>query len=137
MNMKKYILVLTFWVLVVICAQSMAYGQQSYDIRGQWVGKAQGSIFGAEGSVTITHQTGENIQGIVEGGNIFGTAKFSITGKIKGNYIFGDKEGNVFNGYINSDGTIRGMAQAITGEKFNIFLKRPYNQWGMPPTGSW
>jgi hypothetical protein len=111
--------------------------QQAYDIRGQWEGKAQGTIFGAEGTVLITYQKGEEIQGVVQGGNMFGTAKFGITGKIRGNYIFGDKEGNTFNGYLYSDGTIRGLAQAVTGEKFQVFLRRPYNYWGMPQNGAW
>ena len=33
----------------------------AFDIRGLWVGSAKGTIFGAEGSVTITQQNGEDI----------------------------------------------------------------------------
>ncbi len=135
--MSKYLLSLVGLLLVAVLPATGAFGQ-NYDIRGQWVGKAKGTIFGAEGSVTITYQRGENIQGIVEGSNIFGSARFGIDGKIRGNYIFGNKEGNTFQGYLYQDGTIRGLAQAVTGEKFDIFLQRPYNNyWGSPQSGSW
>ncbi len=148
--MVKYILLFGMVVMAAAGLQSRAFGQprqaqqfqqqqQQYDVRGQWVGTAQGSIFGAEGSVTITKQRGEDIVGIVEGSNMFGSAKFSIMGKLRGNYIFGDKEGNSFQGYLYPDGSIRGLVRAVTGDKFDIFLRRPYNaSWGMPQAyGSW
>ncbi len=121
------------WSLV---ANVPAFGQ-GYDLRGQWVGNAQGTIFGAEGSVTITQQQGEDLEGIVEGGNWLGKAKFNIMGKIRQNYIFGEKEGNTFQGYLYGDGTIRGLVKAIDGGTYQIFLRRPYPQWGMPPGGMW
>ena len=110
---------------------------QNFDIRGPWVGSAKGSIFGAEGKVTITSQQGEQIHGIVEGSNFLGKARFSIDGVIRGNYIFGSKEGHTFQGYLYGDGTIRGMFVASDGDKFEIFLRRPYPQWGMPYQGTW
>jgi hypothetical protein len=135
--MNRYIFSLVGLLLIVALMSTGAFGQ-NYDIRGQWVGKASGTIFGAEGSVTITSQRGEDIQGIVEGSNIFGSARFGIDGKIKGNYIFGNKQGNTFQGYLYQDGTIRGLCQAVTGEKFDVFLRRPYNNyWGMPQSGGW
>ncbi len=106
-------------------------GGQVYDMRGLWVGKAQGSIFGAEGSVNITVQKDDNIYGVVEGGNFLGRAKFSISGKVRGSYIFGQKEGNTFQGVIYPDGSIRGEVRAIDGDTYQIFLRRPYSQmWG-------
>jgi len=117
----------------VVCS---AHGQ-SYDIRGQWVGNAQGTIFGAEGSVFITKQRGEDIEGIVQGGNFLGTAKFDIIGKVRGNYIFGHKEGHTFQGYLYPDGVIRGLFRAVDGEKFQVFLKRPGMYWGAPQSGLW
>jgi hypothetical protein len=108
---------------------------QSYDVRGQWVGKASGEIFGAEGNVVITYQKGEDIIGIVEGGNIFGTAKFDIAAKVRGNFIFGTKQGHNFSGYLYPDGTIRGMFQASTGDKFEVFLRRHNQSFG--PYGAW
>ncbi|MGC8602835.1 MAG: hypothetical protein ACP5VS_04000 [Desulfomonilaceae bacterium] len=107
----------------------------AYDIRGVWVGDAQGTIFGAKGSVTITSQQGEEIFGIIEGGNIFGTAKFEIRGKIRGNYIFGSRDGNSFEGYIYPDWSIRGVFKGIDGDKYQVFLRRPYNNWGPPQQG--
>ncbi|MEI8181537.1 MAG: hypothetical protein WCG29_02425 [Desulfomonile sp.] len=108
------------------------------DIRGAWIGNAKGTIFGADGSVTITHQRGEDIYGIVEGGNFFGKAKFEINAKIRGNHIFGVKEGHTFNGLVYPDGTIRGLFRAVDGDSYQVFLQRPYSQWGwgMPP-GLW
>lgn len=107
------------------------------DIRGQWVGDAKGSIFGAKGTVNIISQKGENIYGIVEGGNFFGTAKFDINGKIRGNYIFGTKEGHSFQGFLYPDGTIRGVFRASDGDSYQVFLQRPYSSyWGVPP-GMW
>jgi hypothetical protein len=124
-----FILVAFVAAVVVVCP---AYGQ-SYDIRGQWVGNAQGTIFGAEGSVFITKQKGEDIEGIVEGGNFFGKAKFEIIGKVRGNYIFGQKEGHTFQGYLYPDGAIRGLFRAVDGEKFQVFLRRPAMYWGAAP----
>jgi hypothetical protein len=100
------------------------------------VGSANGTIFGAKGSVNITHQRGEDIRGIVEGSNIFGSAKFSITGKVKGNYIFGSRDGHTFRGYLYPDGTIRGMFRAVDGDQYEVFLHRPYPYWGVP-YGTW
>ena len=111
------------------------------DIRGAWVGNAQGTIFGAEGSVTITQQRGEDIYGIVEGGNFLGKAKFTINGKIHGNNIFGSKEGHTFSGLVYPDGTIRGLFRAVDGDAYEVFLHRPYSYWGwgVPPglPGMW
>ncbi|HMK36329.1 MAG TPA: hypothetical protein VK463_14740 [Desulfomonilaceae bacterium] len=131
---KHFLSVLTVVaVLAVVCP---AQGQH-LDIRGQWVGNAQGTIFGAEGSVFITAQSGEDIQGIVQGGNFLGTAKFDINGKIRGNYIFGQKEGHTFQGYLYPDGTIRGLFRAVDGEKFEVYLRRPGMYWGTPQSGLW
>jgi hypothetical protein len=109
----------------------------AFDIRGLWVGSAKGTIFGAEGSVTITQQNGEDIIGTVEGGNIFGRAQFSFNGKIRGNYIFGNKEGHTFQGYLFQDGTIRGTFRASDGDSYQVNLRRPYPYWGMPYSGMW
>ncbi len=106
------------------------------DIRGMWVGNAKGNIFGAEGSVNITHQNGEDIVGIVEGGNFFGKAKFSIQGKIRGNYIFGSKDGHTFEGFLYPDWSIQGLFRAIDGDTYKVILRRPYQFWGAP-YGSW
>lgn len=102
-----------------------------FDIRGQWVGNAKGKIFGAEGSVVITQQQGEDIRGIVEGSNFLGKARFSIDGKIQGGQIFGSKEGHTFQGQLYADGTIRGLFRASDGDEYRIFLQRTYPQWGM------
>jgi hypothetical protein len=110
---------------------------QNLDVRGQWDGKATGEIFGAEGKVVITYQNGEDIIGVVEGGNIFGTAKFDIAGKVRGNFIYGTKDGHTFQGYLYPDYTIRGMFQASTGDKFQVFLRRPNQYWGGVSNGSW
>lgn len=108
------------------------------DIRGTWVGNAQGSIFGAEGSVTITQQRDEDIYGVVEGGNFLGKARFTIAGKISGRNIFGSKEGHTFNGMIYPDGTIRGLFRASDGDTYQVFLQRPYSHWGWGvPPGLW
>jgi hypothetical protein len=132
---RHFFFVLTI-VLAAVGAVYSAHGQ-SFDIRGQWVGNAQGTIFGAEGSVFISKQRGEDIEGIVEGGNFLGRAKFDISGKIRGNYIFGHKEGHTFQGYLYPDGTIRGLFRAVDGEKFEVLLRRPAMYWGMPPSGLW
>ncbi len=130
---KNIVIVLIGWALVTLMF-TLSFGQQ-YDVRGYWVGNAQGVVFGAEGSVMITHQKGDEIQGVVEGGNFLGKAKFGINGKIQGNYIYGNKEGNTFQGYIYPDGTIRGVCRAVTGDKFDVFLKRPQQYWGNQQTG--
>jgi len=108
------------------------------DIRGTWVGNAKGTIFGAEGTVTITHQNGEEIYGIVEGGNIFGRARFSITGRARDGHIFGSKDGHTFSGFLYPDGAIRGMFRSVDGDTYQVFLQRsyPYWGWGMPQ-GAW
>lgn len=137
--MKKVTLILSLLVwLSLMAGQNVLAGVRSYDIRGPWVGKAEGSIFGAEGSVNITHQVGERIRGIVEGGNFLGKAKFSIEGIIRGNQIYGEKEGHTFHGFLYPDGAIRGVFTASDGDKYRIFLRRAYPQpWGMPYQGTW
>jgi hypothetical protein len=122
---------LLFWVMLQVMVASAAIAS-GYDIRGQWVGNAKGPIFGAEGTVTIMRQEGENIYGIVEGGNFLGKAKFDINGKIRGNTIFGEKEGNTFHGFLYQDGSIRGLFRDITGDTYNVLLRRPYSPWGFP-----
>ncbi len=122
--------------LVVLGTVTTAFCQ-NFDIRGPWVGNAKGTIFGAEGTVTITRQQGQQIHGIVEGGNFLGKARFSIDATMRGNYIFGSKDGHRFQGYLYSDGAIRGLFTASDGDKFRIFLRRPYPQWGMPYQGTW
>ncbi|MGC8657474.1 MAG: hypothetical protein ACP5U1_00200 [Desulfomonilaceae bacterium] len=117
-------------LLLVFVANALAY-----DIRGVWVGSAQGSIFGAKGSVNITSQKGEEIAGIIEGGNMFGSAKFEIQGKIRGNYIFGSRDGNSFEGYIYPDWSIRGVFKGIDGDTYQVVLRRPYYYWGAPQQG--
>ncbi|MEW6531430.1 MAG: hypothetical protein AB1473_11380 [Thermodesulfobacteriota bacterium] len=127
-------------VLGLVAVSTLAYAAepQPFDLRGTWVGNAKGPIFGAEGSVTILHQRGEQIHGVVEGGNFLGRAKFDIAGKVRGNYIFGEKEGNFFQGYLYADGTIRGAVKAIDGDIYRVFLRRPlYQQWGAYPHGGW
>lgn len=116
--------------LVCVWGSSSPVSAQGYDLRGRWVGKAQGSIFGAEGSVTITAQEGDTIHGVVEGGNFLGRAKFSISGKVRGQYIFGQKQGNTFQGALYPDGSIRGQVKAIDGDTYHVFLTRPYPMWG-------
>lgn len=104
--------------------------QPTFDIRGQWVGNAKGKIFGAEGSVVVTHQEGEDFRGICEGSNFLGKAKFSINGTIRGGQILGSKEGHTFQGQLYADGSIRGLFRASDGDEFRIVLQRPYPQWG-------
>jgi hypothetical protein len=131
-----------FLHLVVILAAlavaniAAAEAPPSADIRGLWTGSAQGSLFGAKGTVYIVSQQGEDIRGIVEGGNMFGRAKFNIVGKIRGNHIFGTMEGHTFSGFLLRDGTIRGVFRASDGETFNVFLRRPYQYWPYP-YGTW
>lgn len=105
------------------------------DIRGPWVGNAQGRIFGAKGSVYIMSQQGEDIRGVVEGGNAFGRAKFNISGKIRGNQIFGAMDGHTFSGLVLPDGTIRGVFRASDGDTYDVSLSRPYQYWY--PYGMW
>lgn len=136
----------TLFFLFICCIYwGLALGAQSYgiapaatpDIKGLWIGSAKGAIFGAEGSVNITHQHGEDIYGIVEGSNFFGKARFRINGKIRGNYIFGAKDGHRFQGFIYADATIRGIFTADDGDTYQIFLQRPY-YWGWgAPQGNW
>lgn len=125
-------------VLTCFCDIVQPHAALAVDIRGSWVGNASGTIFGAEGSVTITQQRGEDIYGIVEGGNFFGKARFTINGKVRGNQIFGSKEGHTFNGMVYPDGTIRGLFRAVDGDSYQVFLQRPYSQWGWGiPPGLW
>ncbi|MBM4327105.1 MAG: hypothetical protein FJ118_08060 [Deltaproteobacteria bacterium] len=144
--MIYYLIMITRHILqsllvpALIAALSIAHAAEprAFDLRGTWVGNAKGPIFGAEGSVTITHQRGEQIHGVVEGGNFLGKAKFDIAGKVRGNYIVGEKEGNYFQGFLYADGTIRGAVKAIDGEIYRVFLRRPaYPQWGGYPYGGW
>ncbi|MGD9819478.1 MAG: hypothetical protein AB7V04_12390 [Desulfomonilaceae bacterium] len=130
MNKLHYIFI-SLVIIGVTCGSALAS-----DIRGLWVGNAKGSIFGAEGSVNITHQNGEDITGVVEGGNFFGRAKFSIQGKIRGNYIFGSKDGHTFEGFLYPDWSIQGLFRAIDGDTYKVILRRPYPVWGAP-YGSW
>lgn len=132
--MIKLVYVLISVFLIPVCAMS-ALGN---DIRGMWVGNAKGNIFGAEGSVNITYQNGEDISGTVEGGNFFGRAKFSIQGKIRGNYIFGGKDGHTFEGFLYPDWTIQGLFRAVDGDTYKVMLRRPYPVWSYPyGSGSW
>ncbi len=127
------------WVMVQVLAASAVFAAGAgYDIRGQWVGNAKGPIFGAEGTVTIMRQEGEDIYGIVEGGNFLGKAKFDIYGKIRGNTIFGEKEGHTFHGNLYADGSIRGLFRDTTGDSYKVFLRRPQSHWGVPyGQGQW
>jgi hypothetical protein len=132
---------LAVWLLLAVVVAAPAMGEpgriQGYDIRGPWVGSAQGTIFGAKGSVLITHQVRDDIFGVVEGGNAFGSARFDITGKVQGNQIFGQKDGHTFRGFLYEDGTIRGTFRSVDGDAFRVILQRPYSQWGMGNSGSW
>ena len=125
-KMNKLTCALISVFILLVCAAT-SFGN---DIRGMWVGNAKGSIFGAEGSVNITSQNGEDIAGIVEGGNFFGRAKFDIQGKIRGNYIFGSKDGHTFEGFLYPDWSIQGLFRAIDGDTYKIMLRRPYPTWG-------
>jgi hypothetical protein len=109
---------------------------QNIDLRGVWTGNAKGPVFGAKGTVTITHQQGQDISGIVEGGNLLGTAKFGIRGKVRGNMIYGSMDGNHFQGYVHTDGAIRGELRAIDGETYYVFLQRFNPYWGGVPYGA-
>jgi hypothetical protein len=137
--MKKLIsLVLLLLMAFLSVEAGAAQGRgKVFDLRGTWSGKAKGSIFGAEGTVTVVRQRGEDIYGIVEGGNFLGTAKFSISGKIRGNLIVGEKEGNVFQGFLYADGTIRGVAKTVDGESYRVFLRRAQPMWGQGYYGGW
>ena len=137
MNTNKSMTLLGFICLISVFATLLPATAYTFDVRGVWVGKAKGSIFGAEGSVTITQQEGENILGVVEGGNFLGKARFSIQGKIRGNQILGEKEGNVFQGFLFADGTIRGMVRTTDGDTYQVFLRRPYQPWGGYPYPQW
>jgi hypothetical protein len=102
---------------------------QATDVRGSWEGTAKGRIFGAEGTMNITHQRGEDIAGMIEGGNAFGSAKFNIAGKVRGSYIFGSMDGHSFQGHLYPDGTIRGVFRAIDGDTYRVVLRRSSPQW--------
>lgn len=133
MNIASFIKTIFTVAIVVVLPLASSSACNAYDITGMWVGNAKGSIFGAEGSVNITSQRGEEILGIIEGGNFFGKAKFEIRGRIQGNYIFGARDGNSFHGYIYPDWTIRGVFKGIDGDTYQVFLQRPYNSyWGVP-----
>lgn len=136
MNPTTHFRFLFLAVSVFLFVASAALPGFATDIRGQWVGDAKGSIFGAKGTVNIIRQNGQDFYGLVEGGNFFGTARFDINGKIRGNYIFGAKEGHSFQGFLYPDGTIRGVFRAVDGDSYRVFLQRPYSYWGMPP-GMW
>ncbi len=131
-NNAPLILVLAVAALSLTAA-APSFPSQNVDIRGLWVGKAEGSIFGAEGTLNITSQKGEDVYGIIEGGNTFGKAKFSVKGKIQGNMIFASKEGHTFQGQVLGDGTIRGIFRASDGSTFRVFLRRPDPYWGSIP----
>ena len=137
MKVNKLTTSLVFISLVSVFTAILPVTAHAFDIRGVWVGKAKGSIFGAEGSVTITQQDGENLYGIVEGGNFLGKARFSIQGKIRGNQIYGEKQGNVFQGFLFGDGTIRGAVRTTDGDTYRVFLRRPYPSWGGYPQPQW
>lgn len=133
MNLASLIKQFTYLSVTVFITLTFFSTSNAYDITGVWVGNAKGSIFGAEGSVTITSQKGEEIFGIIEGGNFFGKAKFEIRGRIRGNYIFGARDGNFFHGYIYPDWTIRGVFKGMDGDTYKVFLRRPFeNYWGIP-----
>ncbi|MDQ7783338.1 MAG: hypothetical protein RDU20_10690 [Desulfomonilaceae bacterium] len=124
-----------YWVGIFLLGWLVVFQShtcEASDIRGPWVGSANGRIFGAKGSVNIVEQRGEDISGIVEGGNVFGTAKFGITGKVRGNHIFGMRDGHTFQGYLYPDGTIRGLFRSVDGDTYKVFLQRPYPYWGIP-----
>lgn len=139
MVLMKKIVFLSWWLwLLLACTVPLCWSSSvaTPDIKGLWIGNAKGAIFGAEGSVNITHQQGEDIYGIVEGSNFFGKARFRIAGKIRGNYIVGAKDGHTFNGVVYGDGTIRGIFRSVDGDTYQIFLQRPYYWgWGFPQGG--
>lgn len=135
--MKKYNLFAVMVGLVLFPLQGMSSWIQTPDIRGLWVGKATGSIIGAEGRVLVTHQQGEDIRALVEGSNFFGKARFVIACKMRGSEIFGSLEGHTFHGFLYRDGTIRGIFRAVTGERFDVILQRPYSAWGFGQPGRW
>ncbi|MEW6351674.1 MAG: hypothetical protein AB1646_21710 [Thermodesulfobacteriota bacterium] len=118
---------------VILCGSAA----DAYDLRGEWRGSAKGTLFGAEGSVIVTNQSGEDFAAVVEGGNWLGRASFNIRGKIRGAYIFGSKEGNSFRGALYGDGTIRGVAKLVDGSEYSVFLQRSYSQWGSGPFRTW
>lgn len=121
----------------MIIAPVLTYAQAPPDLRGLWVGSAQGSIFSAEGSINILDQKGNRIYGIVEGGNFFGTARFDINGLVQGNMIFGEKAGNYFRGWLYPDGVIRGAVQAIDGDTYHVTIQRPQPAWRPGVTQGW
>lgn len=126
--------IIFFFVLLLAIP---CWGQSVPDLRGLWVGSAQGPIFGAEGSVNILRQTGGEIYGIVEGGNFFGKARFDIKGRVQGNMILGEKAGNYFRGWLYPDGIIRGAVQAVDGDTYQVVIQRPYPSWGGATPHQW
>jgi hypothetical protein len=126
--------VITVCVLAIAAICSTVH---AHDLRGEWRGEAKGSLFGAEGSVNVTQQKGEDFSAVVEGGNWLGRASFDIRGKIRGSHIFGTKEGNTFQGALYADGTIRGTAKLIDGSLYRVILQRSYQSWGGLPYGGW
>jgi len=133
MNALKLFPLIALATVLTVTWASGASAPEAPDIRGLWVGKAKGPVFGAEGTVTITAQDRGNIEGIVEGGNFLGKARFTIRGKITGNVIHGSKDGNVFQGVLYSDSTIRGSMRAIDGDVYEVFLRRSYPYWQAYP----
>jgi hypothetical protein len=135
--MKRFLIGVVIVGVVSLPLAAVASWAQFPDIRGPWVGKAKGTIIGAEGSVFVTHQQGEDVRAVVEGSNFFGTARFNIACKVRGNQIFGSLDGHSFQGFLYMDGTIRGTFRAVTGDTFEVILQRPYQSWGMRQPGGW
>lgn len=137
--MKRTVLCRLLFTVGVVCCLTVCLVTPgvAQDIRGLWNGTAKGSIFGAEGSVNITNQRGDEIFGVVEGGNVFGKARFTISGKVRNNQIFGTKDGHSFQGFLYPDGCIRGVFRAADGDAYQVLLQRAYSHgWGLPP-GMW
>jgi hypothetical protein len=119
-------------IFLITVSVSAPLSAQTMDIRGLWVGSAQGSIFGAEGTVTVTQQRGKDIVAMVEGGNFLGSARFPIRGYVSGNMVYGSLEGNHFRGFVYPDGTLRGELKAIDGDTYHVFLRKSYPYWAGP-----
>ena len=138
LSMSKRLFVILGLLACLTCpGTGTGASAEAIDLRGAWVGKAQGSIFGAEGVVNVVRQKGDKIYGIVEGGNFFGKARFQIQGRVRGNMIIGEMGGNVFQGNIFQDGTIRGMVRTVDGDTYRVFLRRSQPLWGSDPYGRW
>jgi hypothetical protein len=136
MNVHSLCRLLLVGAMILAASPSFASGFAGVDLRGKWEGEAQGPIFGAKGTVTITSQRGEAIEGIVEGGNFLGTARFGIRGTVRGHMIYGGKDGNVFQGAVYADQSIRGTLRAIDGDVYHVFLRRSIPSWGGLPYGT-